>query len=101
MAHHEEIESHCGELLHGHQLAAEGSSELVLGLGDCVVRLQDQVDWEPSTLDPAKFSHLVQHLAEHFQIGVAAMSQSLLRDEDGSAPPMCNRACDSHPRPWL
>ena len=59
MAHHEEVESHSGELLHAYHLAAESSSVLVLGLGDCVVRLQDQVDREPSTSDSAKLSHLV------------------------------------------
>ena len=101
MAHHEEVESHSGELLHANHLAAECSSIRVLGLGDCVVRLQDQVDREPSTLDLAKLGHLVQQLAYNLHIGVAAVTQGFLSNEDAGAPPVCHPTCDCHPRPRL
>ena len=101
VANHEEVQGDCGKLLHAHHLAAEGGCILVFGLGDRVVCLQDQVDREPSTLDLAHVSHLIQNLAEYLHISVAAMSQSLLCDEDTSAPTMCNPTCDGHPRPRL
>jgi hypothetical protein len=63
VAHHEEVEGNCRELAHAHHLTAESSGVLVLGLGNCVVCLQNQVDREPSTLDPAKLNHLVKQLA--------------------------------------
>ena len=43
MAHHKEVQRNCGEFLHAHHLTAEGSGVLVLGLGNRVVCLQDQV----------------------------------------------------------
>ena len=51
--------------------------------------------------EPAELSNLVQQLAQHLHIGVAAMAQGFLCDEDASAPSMCNPACDCHPWPRL
>ena len=101
MAHHKEVQRNCGEFLHAHHLTAEGSGVLVLGLGNRVVCLQDQVDRKASTLDSAKLNHLVQQLAEHLHIGVASVTHGFLRDEYAGAPPMCHSTSDCHPRPRL
>ena len=52
-----------------------------------------------SSLDPAKFSHLAQQLAQNLNIGVAAVTHGLLGNQDPCAPTMCNPTSDCHPWP--
>ena len=41
VAHHSEIHGHSAELLHAHEMAAEGGCILIIGLCHSVVRLED------------------------------------------------------------